>query len=223
MGISKVKYLVVHTAASRQKGVDIDVIDRWHRAKGWKKVGYHFVILDDTHAHLPDGQIQSGRGLSEIGAHTLGINSISLGICCTGHGDDRDFTSNQKIALADLLSQLSIRYDVPVHRIIGHRDVNNLVDQGLVSDQYRTDKTCPGQKVSMPEIRGMVEVRLRQHTAASKNAPKIVNPDIVPETHRRLRAGIKLVERYVDDAPNAKDSWIQFRNHPEVRHILDEQ
>ncbi|HMQ62785.1 MAG TPA: hypothetical protein PKE06_19045, partial [Flavilitoribacter sp.] len=36
-------------------------IDRWHRAKGWFTIGYHFAIRRD-------GSIEYGRELSEVGA-----------------------------------------------------------------------------------------------------------------------------------------------------------
>jgi len=211
---------VVHTSASRQRGVDVDVIDRMHRARGWNKVGYHYVIIDDTHPNLADGTVQMGRSRNEVGAHVYGLNKSSLGICCVGHGDDRDFTRAQKTSLVNLLAELVIEYNLSTSRILGHREINKLIDQGVVSDQYRTTKSCPGNKVSLPNIRGLVDVRLRKlrgKTRSRASKPKGVTS---PTQAKRMRAGIKLVSRHVSLTPNAQDAWNEFRDHPEIREIL---
>lgn len=62
--------LIVHCTATKPGAkVNVDVIDGWHKERGFKKqpqsgriCGYHFVVL-------PDGTIETGRYLSEIGAH----------------------------------------------------------------------------------------------------------------------------------------------------------
>ena len=222
MALKNIQYLVIHTSASRKRGVDAAEIDRWHRSRGWRGIGYHFVIVDGTHSHLMDGAVQTGRSETEIGAHTLGINSISLGICCVGHGDDQDFSRPQKEALVELLASLVVKYRVPVANIIGHRDINSLIARGLVSDQYTTDKTCPGNKVSLSEIRSLVKAQLgrRDRPQASKTINR--DPIAVPDQRRRLKAGVRLVERYISAAPNASDHWLNFRNHPEMRDLLDD-
>ena len=52
-------------------------IDRWHRERGWLKIGYHYVIKRD-------GTVETGRELEEVGAHAKGHNAISVGICMVG-------------------------------------------------------------------------------------------------------------------------------------------
>lgn len=77
--------LIVHCTATKPGAkVNVDVIDGWHKERGFKKqpqsgriCGYHFVVL-------PDGTIETGRYLSEIGAHVSGQNSRSIGICYVG-------------------------------------------------------------------------------------------------------------------------------------------
>lgn len=72
-------------------------IDSWHRAKGWQCIGYHFVILNGQispkrHISYFDGQVETGRPCDldnvispdEVGAHTLGYNQNSIGICLIG-------------------------------------------------------------------------------------------------------------------------------------------
>ena len=57
---------------------DAKTIDAWHRFKGWAGIGYHFVILRD-------GTIEHGRNLKMIGAHALGKNGDSIGVCLIGN------------------------------------------------------------------------------------------------------------------------------------------
>jgi N-acetylmuramoyl-L-alanine amidase len=97
-------------------------IDRWHRQKGWRKIGYHFVIKRD-------GTIESGRGLTEIGAHAAGYNSVSIGICLVGGVSEQDvkkaennFTTPQMKALRYLLSNL-LDTSFPKAEVLGHRDL----------------------------------------------------------------------------------------------------
>jgi hypothetical protein len=51
---------IIHCSASTQG--DVAEIRRWHLARGWNDIGYHFVIR-------PDGEVEVGRMLHEIGAH----------------------------------------------------------------------------------------------------------------------------------------------------------
>lgn len=118
-------YIVVHCSATSNKAdIGAKEIDRWHRAKGFLKIGYHYVIRRD-------GTVETGRAEEEIGAHVLDYNAVSLGICMVG-GVDADninkavnnFTNAQFVALAKLLRELKVRY--PNAEILGHRDFPNV-------------------------------------------------------------------------------------------------
>lgn len=117
---NEVKYLVVHCSAT-QAGQDIGraEIDRWHREKGWLMIGYHFVIRRD-------GTIETGRALTQVGAHVEGFNHESIGICMVGginaKGKAEDnFTEDQYQSLAQKL--LELRAAGYGHAIVqGHRD-----------------------------------------------------------------------------------------------------
>lgn len=74
----------------------IRVIDRAHRLRKFKKIGYHFVIF-------PDGVVKSGRALTEVGAHTQGHNFAYIGICVFGNFEQEYPTDKQKTALHDLV------------------------------------------------------------------------------------------------------------------------
>lgn len=115
-------YIIVHCAATKP---DMDIgaaeIDRWHRARGFLKIGYQFVIRRN-------GLIEPGRDVDVPGAHAKGYNHKSVGICMVGGVDndmepENNYTPEQFEALEVLLSLLSEIY--PEAKIIGHNEVND--------------------------------------------------------------------------------------------------
>lgn len=212
-----VQYLVVHTAAFDGRNCDAAMIDRWHRDQGWAGIGYHFVIINDRHDSVADGTLQRGRAKDRPGAHVAGINSISLGICCVGHGDRRPHTEKQRATLLGLLAGLMDEYGVPIDNVIGHNEVNNLVARGVVGQQYRTTKSCPGTLVSMDEI--------RQQLRARREAPS--EPTVLPgvaggagPSHAELVDALAVLARApVSTFPNAHVELRHFLLHPEVREL----
>jgi N-acetylmuramoyl-L-alanine amidase len=118
-----VRFLVVHCSASPPSvKCDASVIDRWHRARGFRKIGYHFVICRD-------GALQPGRALDEIGAHVEGFNACSLGICLVGGVDEQNRPENNFTApqFASLIVQLRVLLRTyPKAEVLGHRDLPNV-------------------------------------------------------------------------------------------------
>lgn len=116
---SSINYITVHCSASAPDVyVDAKVIDRWHRARGFLKVGYHFVIKRD-------GKVETGRSLNEVGAHVEGHNKGNIGICLAGGVDksgkpEDNFTDDQRHALALLIMDLKKKF--PEAQVLGHRD-----------------------------------------------------------------------------------------------------
>jgi N-acetylmuramoyl-L-alanine amidase len=116
----KIDEILVHCAATPEgKDFTVEDIDKWHKARGFKKIGYHFVIYND-------GSIHKGRDIEEVGAHCTGHNSRSIGICYIG-GVTKDGktpkdtrTDSQKESLLELLKELRVKY--PKAKIYGHRD-----------------------------------------------------------------------------------------------------
>ena len=59
----QIKEIIVHCSATPEgRNWTIKDIERDHKAKGYKKVGYHYVVC-------LDGTIEKGRDENEIGAH----------------------------------------------------------------------------------------------------------------------------------------------------------
>ncbi len=116
-----VKYLVVHCSATPPKAkVDAREIDRWHRMRGFLRIGYHYVIKRN-------GQVEQGRPITDPGAHVEGYNHESIGVCLAGGVNEKNvpednFTLDQKAALGALLVTLKALF--PKAEVIGHRDLN---------------------------------------------------------------------------------------------------
>lgn len=116
---SPINNITIHCSASAPSTfVDVKVIDRWHRLRGFAMVGYHYVILRN-------GDVQVGRTEDQIGAHVEGHNKGNLGVCLVGGVNDQgksedNFTDEQYHALALLLQDLLKKY--PKAEIKGHRD-----------------------------------------------------------------------------------------------------
>jgi N-acetylmuramoyl-L-alanine amidase len=157
----KTEYLAIHTSASRAPEQNAAVIDAWHKARNFAKIGYHFVILDNRRdEYWRDGEIQQGRTLGRQGAHCLGLNDRSLGICVVGDGDKVPWTKRQLASVVYLCASLCRRYQLGSDRVIGHREVNVLVSRGVLPDSYRTEKTCPGRMVDMELVRQYVKIAI---------------------------------------------------------------
>lgn len=118
--IRDINTIVIHCSDSDVDSHDnVETIRGWHKQRGFRDIGYHYVITKD-------GIIHEGRSVLVAGAHVSGRNKYSIGVCLTGRDQ---FTDLQFGALYMLLVALIRRFD-SVEDILPHRDFNN-------------DKTCP--------------------------------------------------------------------------------
>lgn len=95
-------HLVLHHTAFPTSGIggkSLEVeaahmrdIQRWHFDRGWATVGYHFVVS-------PTGRVFRGRPVDRLGAHVLGHNVGTVGICLMG---DFELERPTRPALASL-------------------------------------------------------------------------------------------------------------------------
>ena len=123
-------YIVIHCSQTRpsQKEVDVRTIDKWHRLRGWLKIGYGGVIKRD-------GTYEQGRDDNAVQAHVKGYNHTSFGLCLVGGANEEDwkipednFCAEQWETLKVQLTRLVKLY--PNARIVGHYDLDK-------------NKTCP--------------------------------------------------------------------------------
>ena len=129
--------LIIHCSATREcdDSVNASVIDRWHKARGWKGCGYHFIVLID-------GTIETGRMIDKVGAHVKGMNKSSIGICYIG-GLEKDAktpkdtrTPQQKESLLLLIKTLKKIY--PEATLHGHNEFSNKACPSFdVQSQYK--------------------------------------------------------------------------------------
>lgn len=136
----RTELIVVHCSAT-QPNADIGKreITQWHRERGFDTIGYHYVIRRN-------GDVETGRRESEIGAHVRGHNLYSIGVCLVGGVDtkgkpENNFNPAQFEALESVLKGLKERY--PTTRIVGHRDLSpdRNGDGKITRDEFV--KACP--------------------------------------------------------------------------------
>jgi N-acetyl-anhydromuramyl-L-alanine amidase AmpD len=128
----------IHCSATRPEWLagsplseKVKEITRWHVAKGWATVGYHWIIDRD-------GTVAKGRDEGTRGAHVANHNIGSIGICLIGgHGSSENgkfldsYTPEQENALRRLIDD--IRGRAQITKIRGHNEV--------------AAKACPGFNV----------------------------------------------------------------------------
>ena len=114
-----IREIIVHcTATKAGRKVAVAEIDGWHKARGWRGIGYHYVVM-------LDGSVSVGRSELSVGAHCLGRNSTSIGVVYVGGLDNDGLpcdtrTEAQKAALKKILTELLDKY--PQAKIYGHSD-----------------------------------------------------------------------------------------------------
>lgn len=128
----------IHCSATRPEWLagsplseKVKEIMRWHVAKGWATIGYHWIIDRD-------GTVAKGRDEGTRGAHVANYNIGSIGICLIGgHGSSENgkfldsYTPEQENALRRLIDD--IRGRAQITKIRGHNEV--------------AAKACPGFNV----------------------------------------------------------------------------
>ena len=124
--------VIIHCSATPEgRDVKTKEIKKWHLSNGWSDIGYHYVIE-------LDGKVVEGRPVELVGAHCVGQNKFSIGICYVG-GMNKSMskpkdtrTEEQKESIVKLIKKLRGRYgDLTIH---GHNEYAN--------------KACPSFDVS---------------------------------------------------------------------------
>lgn len=135
----KINRLVIHCTAT-EEGVPVTIQDitDWHKDRGFKTIGYHFVVQ-------PDGFIDKGRDIRIIGAHAKGYNKDSIGIAYVGgykDGNPTDTrTEKQKYALKGLVIGLEATFGKC--EVVGHRDLSVDLNEDGVIEESEWMKSCP--------------------------------------------------------------------------------
>ena len=154
------KYIIFHHAKASK--CSLEDIHKWHLQNGWIGCGYNFLIRKD-------GTVYEGRPIWAEGAHTIGYNHNSLGVCFEGDFMTEQMTDAQVNAGIDLLRDCRIQY--PALQGGRHKDFN-------MSD-------CPGvnfqDKIILDGMKDVVapvvDDGFRQNLELLQSYGKISSPD----------------------------------------------
>ena len=127
--------LIWHCAATPEgKDFTVEDIDRWHKARGWSGIGYHFVVYRD-------GSIHAGRSNEKTGAHVGGRNTGTIGatyiggVTADGKKAKDTRTAEQRASMLWLTKEIT--KDRRIKRISGH---NQYAAKACPSFDVRTDE-----------------------------------------------------------------------------------
>ena len=115
----KIDLIVVHCSATREdQSYTVRQLIRDHTNR-FGFTGYHYYVRRD-------GTVYQTRHEQLVGAHAVGYNAHSIGVCYEGGLDRRGKpadtrTPRQRSALLDLLRCLKHKH--PDARVVGHRDL----------------------------------------------------------------------------------------------------
>ena len=135
--------VITHHAVSAKYHTVGDV-DLWHKAR-WPEfkstlgywVGYNYVIEWD-------GTVTQTRALTEEGAHTIGMNNKSIGVCFMGNFDKHYPSAEQMESWDNLYSELRSKYPNLVtfpHRKYATKSCHgSLLSDGYFQDYFQKSK-----------------------------------------------------------------------------------
>ena len=115
----EIENIVIHCSATKpNQDIGVKQIRAWHIAKGWRDIGYHFLVRRS-------GKIEIGRPINVAGAHVKYHNKTSIGICYAGGVDEKgkptdNRTNEQKQSMQFLVSFLWAMF--PDAEVLGHCD-----------------------------------------------------------------------------------------------------
>jgi hypothetical protein len=167
--------IIIHCTATRPEwwktrttNQKVAEVRRWHvEENGWADIGYATLI--DRNGTRAAGRDLNNDGdtFDDIGAHTKGRNSRSIGIALFGgHGSaangkfEDNFTPEQDAELRKLIAELKERFPA-IKKVSGHNEYAN--------------KACPGFNVKhwleqAPERESLAESRTIQMSQVAKAA-----------------------------------------------------
>lgn len=146
--MNKPNYIVIHHSKGPDHVTrDFEAIRKYHiEVNGWLDIGYHF-LLDEVNGSV---EIISGRAPENVGAHALGFNDHSIGICMVGDFDIKPPPMKKVIKLVNLIRAVQATFEIKTAHVIGHRETYVLREQPI-------EKTCPGRAFDMDDLREAIK------------------------------------------------------------------
>lgn len=159
---SKTNFIVVHHAAA--KNCTPTDVHLWHLGNGWSGIGYHFFVAKN-------GVVYRGRPEAVVGAHTLGYNEVSIGICFEGDFEKENVPEVQEKAGIQLLRFLMKRYSSA--KIVRHKD---LMSTSCPGKNFPDKILIEGSKVEEEKPKEVDEA-LKKSVETVANALSLSSPE----------------------------------------------
>lgn len=141
--------IVVHHSATSRGGAK--TFDRFHRAKGWDELGYHFVIGNGS--DTPDGFVEVGPRWrkQKTGAHCKTpnnhYNDHGIGICLVGDFTKSRPSARQMASLTRLTKFLCYYRGIPATNVTSHSRITG-------------NTQCPGARFPLARLQQAVGVSI---------------------------------------------------------------
>ncbi len=139
---TKTERIILHHAEAYH--CTVGDIDRWHKQRGFCKIGYHFFVDKE-------GNIYRGREENTVGAHAYGSNYNSIGICAEGKYMEETMPEAQKNAIIKLVNYLKEKYGIKI--VQAHRQVCATSCPGV---NYPFDEIVNTTNEVVKEVKGKV-------------------------------------------------------------------
>ena len=135
--------IIHHSLTEDNKTVSWGAIRDYHiNVKKWNDIGYNWGIELIGERY----EILKGRMDNEEGAHCIGFNDHSIGICLVGNFDFIEPNSTQMSVLRKLVLSLMEIHNIPKMNVFGHWETYGLRNRP-------PEKSCPGNAFSMFSFR----------------------------------------------------------------------
>ncbi len=137
------KYILIHHSATDVGNMAL--FDKLHRQKGWRGVGYDFIIDNGTKG-MRDGNVEVSHRWKDqmVGSHCKSpdneMNKYGIGICLVGDFTRKGPSHAQLQSLVNLVRYLQLKFRVPGKRVFGHSDAPNAATE------------CPGKCFPMRDV-----------------------------------------------------------------------
>ena len=186
--------VILHHAAG--SGSVVQIHNHHKTANKWTGIGYHYYVRKD-------GSIWRGRPEGAIGAHTIGRNSTSIGICFEGNFETETMSAKQIAAGRELLSDILQRY--PGVKVSGHRDNDTTACPGknfpeeLLTYREAEDMSISELIKNMSDKEAYEIVTKAQRHAATLPAPNWATAELAAAVEAGVTDGenpMQLVPRY---------------------------
>ena len=186
-GMRKIDTLYIHYSASGDLGNAQQTratIDAWHKARGFKMIGYHAGCT-------PRGERFIGRPDEMVGAHVMYHNANSLGYCNVG--SDLPVTPwfptpEQYADCAAWCREKMAKYSIPITNVKGHRDDN--------------PTSCPGPFDVHGKLRTMI---------MAQPQPEEDEMGLATRAEKISKGGTARCRTWIDKGAN-KTLWINVSN-----------